>query len=179
MFAGRLEWEKGTFDLIDAMPRLRRRFPRIRLVMAGRGGQEEALRMRIRDKRVAGSVQLAGHLTHEELAAEFARAHAVVVPSRYEPFGIVALEAAAAGVPLVLADTGGLAEIGQDGTAAAMFTPGDIAGLAEAVAATLDEPEAAARRCRAAAASLPERFAWPRIAADTVAAYDQVPSLDR
>jgi len=171
VFAGRLEWEKGVFDLIDAMPALRRRIPGIRLVVAGRGGQQSALEERVRRKRVARSVSLAGHVGQDELAALFARAHAVVVPSRYEPFGIVALEAAAAGAPLVLASAGGLAEIGAGGTAAAMFEPGDVHGLVDAVAETLQESGSAAARAQAAAASLRDRFAWPLIAARTVKVY--------
>jgi glycogen(starch) synthase len=174
VFAGRLEWEKGTFDLIDAMPRLRRRIPGLRLVLAGRGGQEEALRARARAKRLGRAVGFAGHLAPAELADLFARAHAVVVPSRYEPFGIVALEAAAAGAPLVLADVGGLSEIAQHGAAAALFPPGDVARLAEAVKETLMQPDSAMARAAAATASLPLRFAWDGIAAATIGVYERV-----
>jgi glycogen(starch) synthase len=174
VFAGRLEWEKGTFDLLDAMPRLRRRIPGLRLVMAGRGGQEQALRERARVKRLGRSVSFAGHLSPSELAALFSRAHAVVVPSRYEPFGIIALEAAAAGAPLVVADVGGLTEIAQQGAAAAVFPPGDVSRLAEAVAETLTEPDLAKARCDAAKRSLVERFAWDGIAAATGEVYCSV-----
>ena len=80
--------------------------------------------------------------------------------------GIVALEAAAAGAPLVLADTGGLAEIGQRG-AAAMFAPGDVPGLVAAVVATI--ADGGADRPATARASLADRFAWPTIAARTAA----------
>jgi glycogen(starch) synthase len=171
VYAGRLEWEKGTFDLLDAMPRLRRRIPGLRLVLAGRGGQEAALRERARARRLGRSVEFAGHLSHEALADLFARAAAVVVPSRYEPFGIVALEAAATGAPLVLADTGGLAEIGQGGEAAAMFAPGDVPGLAAAVVATI--ADGGGERPAAALASLGSRFAWPTIARRTADVYAQ------
>ena len=174
VFAGRLEWEKGTFDLIDAMPRLRRRIPGLRLVMAGRGGQEQALRERARAKRLGPSVSFAGHLSPPEVAALFARAHAVVVPSRYEPFGIVALEAAAARAPLVVADVGGLREIAQQGAAAAVFPPGDVARLADAVAETLTQPDLAKARSDVAEQSLAERFAWSGIAAATIEIYRSV-----
>lgn len=173
VFAGRLEWEKGTFDLLDAMPRLRRRLPGLRLIMAGRGGQESTLRERAKAKRLGRSIDFAGHRSPGELRELFARAHAVVVPSRYEPFGIVALEAAAAGAPLVLADTGGLREIGQGGSAAAMFASGDVAGLTSAVVQALTDPERTAARASAARQALNERFAWPGIAAATVEVYQQ------
>jgi glycogen(starch) synthase len=173
VFGGRLEWEKGVFDLIDALPAVRRRIPGTRLVMAGRGTQEEAIRERIAHRKLGGVIDLVGHQTQPQLAALFAGAAAVVVPSRYEPFGMVALEAAAAGAPLVLADTGGLAEIGQHGAAAAMFPPGHISGLVDALTETLADPVAAGARSRVAQTSLEQRFRWDLIAADTVAVYQQ------
>lgn len=164
VYAGRLEWEKGTFDLIDAMPAVRRRIPGARLVLAGRGGQEAQLRARARAKRLGRSVQFAGHVSHAELVDLFARAAAVIVPSRYEPFGIVALEAAAAGAPLVLARTGGLAEIGGQ-CPATMFEPGDVPGLVAALAATVGaEPQSAAEALRT-------WFDWAVIARRTAEVY--------
>jgi glycogen(starch) synthase len=171
VFAGRLEWEKGVFDLLDALPALRRRVPGVRLVMAGRGTQEAAVRDRIAHRKLGDAVVLLGHQTQPELARLFAGAAAVVVPSRYEPFGMVALEAAAAGAPLVLADTGGLAEIGQNGAAAAMFPPGHLSGLVDAVAETLTDPMTAGARRSVAQTSLQQRFRWDLIAAQTVAQY--------
>ena len=75
----------------------------------------------------------AGHLPDADLAAAVGAADAVVLPSRYEPFGIVALEAAAASAPLVVARTGGLAEIVVDGETGTSFPPGDVAAGAGAV----------------------------------------------
>ena len=171
LYAGRLEWEKGVFDLVDAMPVLRRRIPGVRLIIAGQGGQEEALRQRVGERRVKGAVDFAGHVTQPELAALFARAHAVVVPSRYEPFGIVALEAAAAGAPLVLARTGGLAELAQQGAAAAEFRPGDVPGLADTIAEAVTDRALTRSRIERATAELALRYRWPAIASATVAAY--------
>lgn len=173
VFAGRLEWEKGVFDLLEALPAVQRRVPGTRLVMAGTGTQESAVRDRITHRRLTDSVELRGHQTQRQLAELFACAGAVVVPSRYEPFGMVALEAAAAGAPLVLADTGGLAEIGQNGAAAAMFPRGHIPGLVDALAETLTDPVTAGARTRVAASSLEAKFRWDLIAEQTVAAYQQ------
>jgi glycogen(starch) synthase len=96
---------------------------------------------------------------------------AVVLPSRYEPFGIVALEAAAAGAPLVASTAGGLGEVVLDGETGLSFAPGDVAGLAGAVAAALDDPAAAARRVKAARRRLGSDFGWDHIAAATAALY--------
>jgi len=95
----------------------------------------------------------------------------VVLPSRYEPFGIVALEAAAAGAPLVSSTAGGLGEVVVDGTTGLSFPPGDVAALADAVTAVLDDPGAAAQRAKAARSRLGAAFDWSSIAAGTAAVY--------
>ena len=91
-------------------------------------------------------VDFAGYLPDADLAAAVAAADAVVLPSHYEPFGIVALEAAAAGAPLVVARSGGLAEVVVDGETGVSFPPRDVAGLADAVVPPARRP---ARRPRA------------------------------
>jgi glycogen(starch) synthase len=116
-------------------------------------------------------VTFLGHLPDDELAATLAAADAVVLPSRYEPFGIVALEAAAAGSPLVASTAGGLGEAVVDGATGVSFAPGDVAGLAAAVGRVLADPRAAARRARAARDRLAVDFSWPRIAEETAAVY--------
>jgi glycogen(starch) synthase len=98
-------------------------------------------------------------------------ADVVVLPSRYEPFGIVALEAAAAGAPLVASTAGGLAELVVDGETGLSVTPGDVDAIAGAVRAVLVDPAAAARRARAAKARLATEFSWQRIAEETAAVY--------
>jgi ribonuclease PH len=83
--------------------------------------------------RVRRSVDFVGHLPDRHLAAALAAADVVAVPSRYEPFGIVALEAAIAGTPLVVAETGGLRDLAAAGVAAASFPAGDPVALADAI----------------------------------------------
>ncbi|MBV9920268.1 MAG: glycosyltransferase family 4 protein [Pseudonocardia sp.] len=172
---GRLEYEKGIQDLIAALPRIRRARPGTRLAVAGTGSAAPMLVETARAHRVRRNVAFLGHLPDDELAATLAAADAVVLPSRYEPFGIVALEAAAAGAPLVASTAGGLAEVVVDGETGVSFAPGDVAGLAAAVARVLADPRAAARRARAATARLVTDFSWPRIADETVAAYAAAP----
>lgn len=171
LYLGRLEYEKGVHDAIAALPRIRRRHPGTRLLLAGDGTQRELLAERARVHRVARSVDLLGYLPDGELAALLAAVDAVVLPSRYEPFGIVALEAAAAGAPLVASTAGGLGEVVIDGDTGLSFAPGDVAGLARAVGAVLDDPAGAARRARAARARLDTDFDWVRIARRTAEVY--------
>ncbi|BBG04199.1 MULTISPECIES: glycosyltransferase family 4 protein [Pseudonocardia] len=171
VYFGRLEYEKGVQDLIAALPRIRRRHPGTRLLVAGSGTQQEMLETRVAQHRVRRSVEFLGHLPDGELTALLRVADAVVLPSRYEPFGIVALEAAAVGATLVASTAGGLGEVVRDGETGLGFEPGDIPGIADAVDRALADPRAARRRARAARARLRTDFAWPTIAARTAAIY--------
>jgi glycogen(starch) synthase len=172
VFFGRLEWEKGVHDLIAALPRIRAEHPGTRLVVAGKGRQEMELLTVARKHRVRRAVDLVGHLSDRELRATLAAADAVVLPSRYEPFGIVALEAAAAGAPLVAAAAGGLAEVVVDGRTGVTFPPGNVPALAEAVHQVLADPTAATSRAKAARSRLAVDFNWDKIAAATARIYE-------
>ncbi|OLT13713.1 glycogen synthase [Pseudonocardia sp. CNS-139] len=171
LYFGRLEYEKGVQDLIAALPRIRRAHPGTRLLVAGTGTAADQLVTAARTHRVRRSVRFLGHLPDGELAALLAAAAAVVLPSRYEPFGIVALEAAAAGAPLVASTAGGLGEVVLDGVTGLSFAPGDTTGLALAVGRVLADPAAAARRAAAATARLGTDFSWSKVAAGTAAVY--------
>jgi glycogen(starch) synthase len=171
LFFGRLEWEKGVHDLIAALPRIRARHPGTRLVVAGKGRQEQELLAVARKHRVRRAVDFVGHLSDRELRAALAAADAVVLPSRYEPFGIVALEAAAAGAPLVASTAGGLGEVVVDGRTGVSFPPGEVPAIAEAVHTVLADPSAAKSRARAARGRLAVDFDWNRIATATAEVY--------
>jgi glycogen(starch) synthase len=171
LYFGRLEYEKGVHDLIAALPRIRRAHPGTRLLVAGTGTAHDQLMAAVETHRVRRTVTFTGHLPDADLAALLRAVDAVVLPSRYEPFGIVALEAAAAGAPLVASTAGGLGEVVVDGETGLSFAPGDVRGLATAVGAVLADPAAAARRARAARKRLGSAFDWSRIAADTASVY--------
>lgn len=171
LFFGRLEWEKGVQDLIGALPRIRRTHPGTRLVVAGRGTYAKQLEELALKLRVRRAIDFAGHMSDRELGATLAAADAVVLPSRYEPFGIVALEAAAAGASLVSSTAGGLGEVVIDGETGLSFTPGDLDGIATAVRRVLDDPTSAKRRAKMAKARLAVDFDWNRIAEQTAEVY--------
>lgn len=141
------------------------------MVVAGKGRHFDELVEQSRKLRVRRAVDFVGHLSDRDLRAALAAADAVVLPSRYEPFGIVALEAAAAKAPLVASTAGGLGEVVVHGETGLAFSPGDVGALADAVTAVLNDADAAARRARAAQARLAADFDWGRIAEATVAVY--------
>lgn len=171
LFAGRLEYEKGLQDLLAALPRLRRRFAGTTVTVAGEGTQQQWLSDVARTHRILRSVRFVGRLDHAELVAALHDCDALVLPSRYEPFGIVALEAVSAGTPLVASTAGGLGEIVTDGVTGMAFAPADVAGLTAAVTATLTDPDAAATRAQRARQMLTDEFGWSQIAQETIGVY--------
>ncbi len=172
LYVGRLEYEKGIQDAIAAMPRIRRSHPGTTLTIAGEGTQAEWLGELVKKHRVTKAVTFVGKLEHAELLGWLHVADAIVLPSRYEPFGIVALEAAAAGTPLVTSTAGGLGEAVVDGVTGRSFEPADVVGLVDAVRDVLDDPRSAQVRALAARARLTEEFDWGVVASETAGVYE-------
>jgi glycogen synthase len=171
LYLGRLEYEKGIHDAIAALPRIRRTHPGTTLTVAGDGTQYQWLIEQARKYKVLKATTFVGRLDHEQLVALLHAADAVVLPSHYEPFGIVALEAAATGTPLVTSNVGGLGEAVINGETGVSFAPRDIAGLAAAVRVVLDDPDAAQRRAIAARERLTSDFDWHTVAGETAQVY--------
>ena len=171
LYFGRLEYEKGVHDAIAALPRIRRSHPGTTLTIAGDGTQLDWLVEQARKHKVLKAVNFVGRVHHEQLLTLLHRADIALLPSHYEPFGIVALEAAAAGTPLVTSNAGGLGEAVIDGVTGLSFPPRDIAALAAAVRTTLDDPAAARRHAVAARERLTSEFAWHTVAEHTAEVY--------
>ena len=171
LYFGRLEYEKGVHDAIAALPRIRRTHPGTTLTVAGDGTQQSWLAEVARKHKVLKAVHFAGRADHDDLLRLLHRAAVAVLPSHYEPFGIVALEAAAAGAPLVTSNVGGLGEAVIDGQTGLSFPPRDIPGLAAAVRAALDDPAAAQQRALAARKRLTADFDWHTVADRTAEVY--------
>jgi glycogen synthase len=171
LFVGRLEYEKGVHDAIAALPRIRRAHPGTTLTIAGEGTQQDWLVERARKHRVLKATRFVGRLDHDELLTALDRADAAVLPSHYEPFGLVALEAAAAGTPLVTSNIGGLGEAVINGETGMSCPPRDVTRLAKAVCAVLDDPAAAQRRATAARERLTSDFDWHTVADETAQVY--------
>ncbi len=171
LYFGRLEYEKGIHDAIAALPRIRRTHPGTTLTIAGDGTQLDFLKEQARKHRVSKATNFLGHVDHSQLLSLLHRADAAVLPSHYEPFGIVALESAAAGAPLVTSNAGGLGEAVIDGVTGLSHPPNDVAALAAAVRVALNAPAAAQQRAEAARERLTSDFAWQTVATETSQVY--------
>ncbi len=152
LVAARLEPLKGVDLAIEALARLPR--PRPELVVSGAptGGFEgyaEELRELAERRGVAGDVTFAGPLGRGELAAVMRSALAVLVPSHSETYGLVALEAAASGRPVVASRAGGLNDAVLDGTTGILLPDRDPELWAGTIRSLLDEPSRAAELGRA------------------------------
>jgi glycogen(starch) synthase len=106
-----------------------------------------------------------------ELPALMAATDALVVPSIYEPFGMVALEGASAGAPLAVAATGGLAEIVEPGVTGVTFPAKTPEALAASVGTLLEDEPFARRVAKQARSMVSERYGWPIIAGNTADVY--------
>ena len=159
---GRIQYEKGFQVLTQAIGHLRHRFPDLRCVIAGRGTYLAELQTQIDMEGVGDIVQLAGFVPDDELRRLLQRTSCVVIPSLYEPFGIVALEGMAAGAPTIVARTGGLAEIVEGTGAGVLFEPGNHVALANCIADVLNHPEVADGMRTKAAALLAGRYTLGR-----------------
>lgn len=168
---GRIQYEKGFQVLARAIGELRQRVPGIRCVIAGRGTYLPELQTHIDMEGVSDIVQLAGFVPTDELHALLAQATCVVIPSLYEPFGIVALEGMAAGAPTIVARTGGLAEIVEGTGAGLLFEPGNHHELADRIAEVLAAPEVGVGLRARAAELLAGTYTWDAIAARTIEVY--------
>jgi glycosyltransferase involved in cell wall biosynthesis len=166
---GRLGRQKG-FDLLlsayaaSSLPR-----QGVRLIIGGDGPERTALEEQRRGLGLDLMVALPGRLSAEEVAGAMAGAVAVVVPSRVEAFGIVALEAWRSGSPLIMTSRGGGRELVRDGVDAILVDPTDRDALAGALD-TLRADRALAARLSRAGSERVRGFTW----AATAAAYDDV-----
>ncbi|MGV3711080.1 MAG: glycosyltransferase family 4 protein [Gemmatimonas sp.] len=142
---GRHVRDKG-FDLaIDAFARIAGDFPRATLVVAGDGIEREALIAQAQALGLASRIQFPGFIPHDSVPSAIAQSVMVVMPSRFEPFGLVALEAAHMQRPIVVSNVGGLPEIVADGVTGLVVPDENPGAIAAAMARLLHEPATAAQ----------------------------------
>jgi glycogen(starch) synthase len=176
---GRVHYEKGFQVLARAMHELRGRVPDVSSVIAGRGSYLPELQTQVDVEGVSDIVDLPGYLHDADLRRLVHGAGCVVIPSLYEPFGIVALEALAAGAPLIVARTGGLAELVTGTDAGVTFEPGNPDDLADAIEQVLINHEFAATLVANARDLVEQKYAWTAIARSTLELYRDVVATGR
>jgi glycogen(starch) synthase len=164
LYAGRVVPNKGLEQLIDAIALLRVKHRRVRLYIIGAGsrGYVNQLKQRAISRRVNDLVHWLGRYEHRRLLRAYRRFGAVVMPSRRESFGLVALEALASGVPLVASRTGGLRQF-VDNDVAWVIERVDGRAIAQAIAAMWQYPDLTRERVEAGRA-LARNYGWSQAA---------------
>jgi 2-deoxystreptamine N-acetyl-D-glucosaminyltransferase/2-deoxystreptamine glucosyltransferase len=165
LYAGRLAPNKGLHTLLDAWAHVAPARGAVTLVLAGADGGEAArLRRQTAELGLGDRVRLVGHLDEPTYHAAVAGCRAFVLPSAWEAFGIVLLEAMACGKPVVATAVGGVPEVVRDGTDGLLVPSGDPSALAEALDRVLGEP-ALAEALGAAGRIRAQAFDWTAIGA--------------
>jgi glycogen(starch) synthase len=174
LLIGRLVYEKGFQDALEALGGpggVIERDARVRFVIAGSGTHEPELRAQAAALGLDDHGTFLGWIGDDLLHSLYRVADLTVVPSIYEPFGLVALEAMASGCPCIVADTGGLREIVPDAALALSFRSGDPRSLAVAIERVLNEPELRDQLVAEASAHV-QGFDWNAVAARTASTYE-------
>ncbi|HWK16918.1 MAG TPA: glycosyltransferase family 4 protein [Solirubrobacteraceae bacterium] len=146
LLVGRLVYEKGFHLALDALAPVIKRLGNVRFVVAGTGTAENELKRQARRLGLSKHGSFLGWVGDDMLHSLYRVADLCIVPSIYEPFGLVALEAMASGCLCVVADTGGLREVVPgDGTVGLRFPSRDSAALGAVVGKVLTDDLARAR----------------------------------
>ena len=169
LYVGRLAPIKGLETLLDAMARLRAAGTRVHLSIVGGdadeplNGHEGSLRARLDRLDLGDAVTFVGAQPQERLRAWYVAADATVLPSHYESFGMVAMEAMACGIPVVASRVGGLQTTVRDGVTGLLVPDHDPAALAAALERLLGDADLRFRLGREGV-QWAARHRWPCIA---------------
>jgi glycogen(starch) synthase len=167
---GRLQRQKG-FDLaLSAMVEIIERFPEVRLIIAGDGPEQNTLKRQIAELNLTSSVNLIGWVSPDHVLPLINSATMVMIPSRYEGFPLVGLEAALMARPIVASRISGLSEIVVDGQTGLLIEPENNAALIEAIVFFLTHPEVAEQMGWAGRSRVRKLFSWDQC----VHAYDSL-----
>ncbi len=151
IYVGEFRHIKGADLLIDAVARLRADGRPVTLTLAGDGEETANLKAQVERLGLGEAVRFIGHV---KARYGFSKGSLLVVPSRGDSMPYVVIEAAAAGIPMVAANVGGIPEIFGPDHADALFAPGLASAMADAIEATIDDLDVAKARAR----SLRERI---------------------
>jgi glycogen(starch) synthase len=177
LFIGRLVYEKGFQLALDALPGVVEQVENVRYLVAGSGTHEAELKAQAERLGLSGHGVFLGWIGDDVLHSLYRIADLCVVPSIYEPFGLVALEAMASGCPCIVADTGGLREVVPLGERVGLrFNGGDAEHLGVMIERLLvDEP--LRERLVTEASEHVLRFDWDDIAQRTRGVYGELRQL--
>ena len=170
---GRVVPKKGFDLLLQAFSKLAAAHPDVGLVIGGEGEATDELKRLASSLGIGNRLEMPGRLDRGQVADLIGRAEALVVPSRVEPFGIVALEGWRAGVPVVVSSRGGLREFVSNGDSGLVVDPFETDQLASAIDSLLVSSALCDRLVDGATQEL-SAFLWPWITTEYESVYSRV-----
>lgn len=173
-YVGRIVFEKGLDLLLDAAVKVLARKEKVKFIIAGKGAYAGHLHDRAKQMGLYHKFYFTGYINDLTRNALFSTADVAVFPSLYEPFGIVALEAMAAGTPVVVTDTGGLGEVVHHGKNGLKAFPNNPESLADNILWILNYPEQASALRDQALRDVETEYNWGKIAERTIDVYQEV-----
>lgn len=190
VYAGRMEKNKGGDILVQAIDQIKKHYPKVFseievYMFSGdprkiqkREKEEQTLRRRIRqlisDSNLGETIKLHNGITQEKLHYYLTAADLVVVPSFYESFGLIAIEAMASGTPVVVSNVGGLKATVKDGVTGFHAQVGKPSDFAKKMVKVLKNDKLAKRLSQNAIDRVHKNYDWDRIASETLDVYKEV-----
>ncbi len=182
---GRIDSNKGHNLLLNAFDIVRKAIPDVHLVIGGGSPKPEQIEQevldRIRnivvDKDMHSRVHIVGYVPDEQLVLSYQQAELFVLPSIFEPFGIVALEAMACGKPVVASKFGGIRDVISSGESGLLIDPSNVREFADAMTTLLRDRQLANRMGQMACKTIQRQFCWEAIAERHIAFYEKFISV--
>ncbi len=173
LFIGRITEQKGIKYLIEAAPLVLKNNNNVRFVIIGDGWQINEIKQRINDLNLGWAFRLTGHIDDHNLKQILKSSDVLVAPSIYEPFGIVALEGMAAGIPVIVSDIGGFREIVENNVDGLRINPFNVHELASAILSIINNENFATYLVNNAKNKV-LKFSWKEVARKTLEVYKSV-----
>ncbi|MEJ2125962.1 MAG: glycosyltransferase family 4 protein [Candidatus Bathyarchaeota archaeon] len=171
---GRLVPQKGVEYFIRAIPLIAKKYPEAKFIIVGEGWSRDLLEEEARASGHANKITFTGFASDKQVIELMTSADTLVVPSIYEPFGIVALEGMATGVPVVASRVGGLAEVIDHDKTGIFVYPRSPESLAWGIDKVLSDPDNAKMLTKNAKEKLHKAYSWEAVAMKTVEVYKKV-----
>jgi glycosyltransferase involved in cell wall biosynthesis len=166
VFVGWVTQEKGVFEAIEVLYRLRRRHPFTTLTVVGSGRDLELFRARVHKRGLTDAVRLCGWLDRQKVQCILRDSDVFLFPSHSEGLPNAVLEAMAAGLPVVATRVGGVPDLICDGQNGFLVDVGDIDGMTTHISDLMQDPERASRIGALGRQTVTERCnierVWPR-----------------
>ena len=173
-YIGRLVPEKGVNILLGAVKSILKELPKTKFIIAGEGWHRRELQRISEELEIDDKVYFTGYLPEEDFLAFFNVSDVLVIPSTYEPFGIVALEGMATKTPIIVSDVGGLSEIVDHRWTGIKVPPDNSDALAEALIDLVSDDKLRKTIVKNAMEKLKHVYDWSIIADHTIKIYEEV-----